>query len=78
MRRRTLLKSIAVSLPSLWLSRAFENGYFDEEQLDEAIIKGPFEPNWDSLQKYRNSGMVSKCKVWHVGTLGTAVPAGSR
>ena len=53
MRRRTLLKSIAVSLPSLWLSRAFENGYFDEEQLDEAIIKGPFEPNWDSLQKYQ-------------------------
>ncbi len=54
MERRTLLKGMAAVIPSLWLSRALGNGnILSEQALGESIAKGPFKPNWDSLEKYK-------------------------
>jgi alpha-L-fucosidase len=53
MERRTLIKGIAASLPSLWLSQAMGNNFLDEQYLGEPIAKGPFKPTWESLQNYK-------------------------
>ena len=53
MKRRTLIKGVAATLPSLWLSRALGNNFFDEQYLSEPIAKGPFKPTWESLQNYQ-------------------------
>jgi alpha-L-fucosidase len=52
MERRTLIKGMAATLPSLWLSRALGNDLFNEYNL-EPIAKGPFNPTWESLQNYK-------------------------
>lgn len=44
---------MAASLPSLWLSRAFGNGFLQAEYVSEPIAKGPFKPTWESLQNYK-------------------------
>lgn len=44
---------MAAALPSLWLSRALGNNFFDEHFSGEAIAKGPFKPTWESLQNYK-------------------------
>lgn len=49
MNRRTLLKGMAASLPSLWLSSSFAHAFNEEESL----INGPFKPTWESLQNYK-------------------------
>lgn len=49
MKRRTLLKGIAGTLPALWLpgaSRAMG-------PVNEQVAKGPFSPSWDSLKQYQ-------------------------
>jgi alpha-L-fucosidase len=53
MKRRTLIKGMAATLPSLWLSRALGNPFFEEPLSGESIIKGPFRPTWESLQNYK-------------------------
>ncbi|HEV8505884.1 MAG TPA: alpha-L-fucosidase [Chitinophagaceae bacterium] len=53
MKRRTLIKGMAVTLPSLWLSRAVGNNFFNELDSLETITKGPFKPTWESLQNYK-------------------------
>lgn len=53
MKRRTLIKGMAVTLPSLWISRALDNNFFEEQYSDELIAKGPFKPTWESLQNYQ-------------------------
>ncbi|SHM73629.1 alpha-L-fucosidase [Mucilaginibacter sp. OK098] len=53
MRRRTLIKGIAATLPSLWLSRALGNNFFEGQFVNEPIAKGPFNPTWESLQNYQ-------------------------
>jgi len=53
MKRRTLIKGMAATLPSLWLSRALGNDFLQTEYLKESIIKGPFKPTWESLQNYQ-------------------------
>lgn len=53
MERRTLLKGMAASLPSLWLSQAMGNNFLEEQYLSEPIAKGPFKPTWESLQNYK-------------------------
>jgi alpha-L-fucosidase len=53
MKRRTLIKGIAATLPSLWLSRALGNELFLTEYSGEPIAKGPFKPTWESLQAYK-------------------------
>lgn len=52
MKRRTLIKGMAASLPSLWLSRALGNNFLDQYS-GEPIAKGPFKPTWESLEKYK-------------------------
>lgn len=52
MKRRTLIKGMAVTLPSLWLSRALGNGFLQAD-LSEPMAKGPFTPTWESLQNYK-------------------------
>ena len=53
MKRRTLIKGMAVALPSLYLSRALGNNIYNDQFVNEPIIKGPFEPTWESLQNYK-------------------------
>lgn len=53
MKRRTLIKGVAMSLPSMWLSRALGNDFLRSEYSSEPIAKGPFEPTWKSLQNYK-------------------------
>jgi alpha-L-fucosidase len=47
MKRRTLIKGMAATLPSLWLSRTLANNFFEE------LYSGPFNPTWQSLQNYK-------------------------
>jgi alpha-L-fucosidase len=53
MKRRTLIKGMAATLPSLWLSRALGNNFLDEQYLREPIAKGPYKPTWESLENYQ-------------------------
>src|SRR5678809_227378 len=53
MKRRTLIKGMAATVPSLWLSRALGNKFFEEQYLREPITSGPFQPTWESLQNYK-------------------------
>jgi alpha-L-fucosidase len=53
MKRRTLVKGMAASLPSLWLSRALGNDFLPTQYASEAIEKGPFKPTWESLENYK-------------------------
>jgi alpha-L-fucosidase len=53
MKRRTLIKGMAAALPSLWLSRAVRNNFFNEQDSLETIAKGPFKPTWESLQNFK-------------------------
>jgi len=53
MKRRTLIKGMAATVSSLWLSRALGNDFLQAEYLSESIAKGPFKPTWESLQNYR-------------------------
>ncbi|MGZ8523717.1 MAG: alpha-L-fucosidase [Chitinophagaceae bacterium] len=53
MKRRTLIKGITATLPSLLLSRALGNNFFEEQYLSESIAEGPFKPTWESLQNYK-------------------------
>jgi alpha-L-fucosidase len=54
MKRRTLLKTLATVIPSLWLADAIAAG---EMVLGTTapgeFAKVPFEPNWDSLKNYK-------------------------
>ncbi|WP_026768462.1 alpha-L-fucosidase [Asinibacterium sp. OR53] len=53
MKRRTLIKGMAATLPSMWLSGAFGSNFLKEQHLGEPIAKGPFNPSWESLQHYK-------------------------
>jgi alpha-L-fucosidase len=53
MKRRTLIKGMATALPTLLVSRALGNGFFDEQYSTEPIAEGPFKPTWESLQNYK-------------------------
>ena len=44
---------MAVALPSLYLSRALGNNFYNDQFLNEPIAKGPFQPTWESLQNYK-------------------------
>jgi alpha-L-fucosidase len=53
MKRRTLIKGMAATVPSLWLSRALGNDFLQAQYLGESIAKGPFKPTWESLENYQ-------------------------
>lgn len=55
MNRRKLIKGMAATLPAWWLSKAFGEPlqYLDTYgEPGEKMAKGPFNPTWDSLEKY--------------------------
>ena len=62
MKRRTLIKGMAATLPSLWLSRALGNVFFEESYAGELIAKGPYKPTWESLQNYKTPGWFRDAK----------------
>nr|WP_262920119.1 alpha-L-fucosidase [Niabella hibiscisoli] len=52
MKRRELLKQLGVVIPALALaSNTHARGFF-RDFAGEKILKGPFEPTWESLQQY--------------------------
>ena len=44
MKRRTLIKGVAATLPTLWLSRALGDNFFEERHLNKSLAKGPLNP----------------------------------
>lgn len=62
MKRRTIIKGIAASVPSLWLSRAMGNNFLPAPVSGEWIEKGPFKPTWESLQGYQTPGWFRDAK----------------
>ncbi len=62
MKRRTLIKGMAATLPSMWLSRALSSDFLQTQYLGESIDKGPFEPTWKSLQNYKTPGWYRDAK----------------
>jgi alpha-L-fucosidase len=63
MKRRTLVKSLAAALPSLWFSRTLANSFIEQLYAGEAIAKGPFNPTWESLQNYKTPGWFRDAKL---------------
>ena len=55
MNRRKLLKGISLSVPSFWLSRAVGKDFIQDATgpLIPGMAKGPFNPDWKSLQQYK-------------------------
>ena len=67
MKRRTLLKQIGWMAPALPLAlRSSAGAYFESFAGTEKIRKGPFSPDWDSLQKYQVPGWFRDAKfgIW--------------
>lgn len=66
MKRRTLLKGMAATLPSMWMSRAMGNNLMDLGVANEAMLPGPFKPTWDSLQTYQTPDWYRNAKfgIW--------------
>jgi alpha-L-fucosidase len=52
MKRRTLIKGLAATLPSLYLYRTLGNDFLGQPYM-EPIANGPFKPTWESLQQYK-------------------------
>ena len=78
MKRRNLIKGMAAALPALWLSRALGNNIFEEQLFNEPIAPGPFEPTWESLQKYQTPDWFRDAKfgIWAHWGPQSAIEAG--
>jgi alpha-L-fucosidase len=63
MKRRTLIKGMAASLPSLWLSHALGNDLLQTAYPGEPIAKGPFNPTWESLQNYKTPDFYNSVRI---------------
>lgn len=66
MKRRELLKSFALALPSLYLSDKVNAAEFLLNIESEAIAKGKFKPNWDSLKQFETPEWFRNAKfgIW--------------
>ncbi|MBL7745741.1 MAG: alpha-L-fucosidase [Chitinophagaceae bacterium] len=54
MKRRTVIRNLAATLPGLWLSQSLQgNSFFEFNDVNEPMAKGPFVPSWDSLKQYK-------------------------
>ncbi len=54
MKRRTILKQLGLAIPALSLAaRSNARDFFEDFAGGEKIMKGPFQPNWDSLQQFK-------------------------
>jgi alpha-L-fucosidase len=53
MKRRTIIKGLAATLPAVWLGNSLHaNSFLASMTYDEPTSKGPFEPTWNSLKQY--------------------------
>ena len=53
MKRRTAIKNLAAVVPGFWISQSlYTNSFFEMNDTNEPMMKGPFEPTWDSLKQY--------------------------
>lgn len=53
MKRRTLIKQLGLSVPGMILAQqTFASGFFNGSP-ERGIAAGPFQPTWDSLEKYQ-------------------------
>ena len=75
MNRRTLIKGMAATVPSLWLSSALGNDFLQTEFSGEPIAKGLFKPTWESLQNYKTPEWFRDAKFGMWAHWGAAVPA---
>jgi alpha-L-fucosidase len=67
MRRRTLIKQLAASLPAWWLAQHSDAASFLSPYNEELNFEdGPFKPTWDSLQQYQTPGWFRDAKfgIW--------------
>lgn len=67
MQRRTLLKGLAASIPGLWLSRqAGAMSILEQQGLLASVERGPFKPEWESLQNYQTPEWYRNAKfgIW--------------
>ncbi len=65
MKRRTLIKQLAASVPALWLSQhADAASFFAADEL--SLAEGPFQPTWESLQQYKTPDWFRNAKfgIW--------------
>src|SRR5687768_4553176 len=53
MKRRTLIKGMAIGIPSLWMQGMPGNDLLSPLIYGESIADGPFKPTWESLQQYQ-------------------------
>ncbi|HSQ43885.1 MAG TPA: alpha-L-fucosidase [Ginsengibacter sp.] len=53
MKRRTVIKSLAATVPGLWVGNQLKaNSFFASLNQQEPLMQGTFEPTWDSLKQY--------------------------
>ena len=67
MKRRTLLKNLAVTVPALYLANNLKAGNFLYNlPIRESIAEGPFQPSWQSLKQYKTPEWYKDAKfgIW--------------
>jgi alpha-L-fucosidase len=67
MKRRNLLKNLAVTVPALYLANNLKTGNFlSNLTFQEQIANGPFQPTWQSLKKYKTPEWYKDAKfgIW--------------
>ncbi|MES2518695.1 MAG: alpha-L-fucosidase [Bacteroidota bacterium] len=67
MKRRTVLKNLALAIPALGFSKGFVKKYsFKNIQANEPIATGKFKPTWDSLAQYQTPDWFRDAKfgIW--------------
>lgn len=65
MKRRTLIKQLAASVPALWLAQhADAASFFTADEL--SLAEGPFQPTWESLEQYKTPDWYRNAKfgIW--------------
>ena len=67
MKRRTVLKNLAATAPAILLGQSLQaNSFFEAIDVNEPMMKGPFEPTWDSLKQYKTPDWFRDAKfgIW--------------
>jgi alpha-L-fucosidase len=63
MKRRTLIRNVALSVPALYLPKAWGANRLFSEPTGEPMMKDPFSPTWDSLQQYKTPDWFRNAKL---------------
>ncbi|MDX2048835.1 MAG: alpha-L-fucosidase [Chitinophagaceae bacterium] len=67
MKRRTVIKKIAATVPAFYLGKSLAaNSFLENADINEPMAKGPFEPTWDSLKQYKTPDWFRDAKfgIW--------------